>query len=547
MKKFLEKLKKHKVKFIVIAVIVVVAIIAIIFVNKKKAEALSQLHDMVDTETIERTDVTNYVAMTGTIVANDSQTVYSTQNGLKVLEVLVDVGSEVKEGDVIAVLDSTQYEEQLETAKRKLAVDEALRDLEIKIAQETLYETKLDGLDNWKHGITDVAEANTDMTYSQIEYQQACEDLSQARADLRYEVEKLEEDLEEARKDEKDAPSGSVSRNAAKEKRKDLEEKLDNLDHTFRSEYNSIVSAERGVQKAEQSIERQQRTINDTAEKFADSAEEARRRNLDAEENLQKENLQASVATDAQEDEVKKLQDQVDECVIKAPMSGVVTSVLIEEGDETGTDNNTICVIQDVSGYKVEGTIDEYDISKIYEGMTATVKTEATGDVEMTGKVSFVSPTPVVNNNSSGQSSSSAADYKVKVTLDNITEDVRIGMTAQTSIVLEEAKDVLAVPYDCILEKEDGTFAVYVVSDEMDGKKPEKPEKNMDEADQSDMGSGFSKGREYIVTKGVETDYMIEISANGLEEGMEVYVVGDADEDEMMNFGGGFMGGPGPR
>lgn len=564
MKKVLGFIKKHKKLTVVLIILILIGIGIGVLVHKVKGVA-ENLTKNITTETVQRQDISNYVAMTGTVIANDSQTVYSTQNGLKVLKINVEVGDEVKEGDVIAVLDSEDYAEKLETAKRQLEVDEAKRDLGLRIASEDLADAKLDGLDNWKEGEISVAQANTDLYYAQIEVQRACEDLSKAQSDLNYAVSHLEQELSDAKHDEKKAKSerdaytkdtdpwnaADKIYQAAKDKRKDLEEQYENREHTLSNYYSSVNNAQRQVENANENLEKTQRNADNAQEKFADSAEQARRQIVDRSESLEERKLDASIATDSSEDRVKELQKQVDECTIKAPMSGVITSVSIEEGDETSTENNTICVIQDTTGFKAEGTVDEYDISKIYEGMTAVIKTEATGDLEMTGKVSFVSPTPKTQSSSAMNDSSSAAVYPVRVIIDELDEAVRIGMTAETKLIIEEAKDVLTVPYDCIKEKEDGTCVIY--AERAEGEAPEggkfaagkKPDSK--DVDASDVSFASTLGKEIVITKGLETDYYTEISGPEVKEGMNVYVVGDSEEvvNSVMGAFGGGPGGPG--
>ena len=77
--------------------------------------------------------------------------------------------------------------------------------------------------------------------------------------------------------------------------------------------------------------------------------------------------------------------------------------------------------------------VDEYDISSISEGMEAAVIVEALGEDELPATVSFVSPT--VTTSSMGSST-----YAIEIALDDVNTDLRIGMTAQASIVLEAAE-----------------------------------------------------------------------------------------------------------
>ena len=80
-------------------------------------------------------------------------------------------------------------------------------------------------------------------------------------------------------------------------------------------------------------------------------------------------------------------------------------------------------------------------------------------------------------------------------------------MTARCSIILEEAEDVYAVPYDAIHVNKDGTSVIYA-EDTGQGKKPKKK----------------AGKREIEVTKGMESDYYVEIRGDGLSEGLRVII-----------------------
>ena len=85
-------------------------------------------------------------------------------------------------------------------------------------------------------------------------------------------------------------------------------------------------------------------------------------------------------------------------------------------------------------------SVDEYDIPDIAKGMEAVIKTDATGDEEMSGTVTFVAPTPTTttassSSGSSSSSSSSSSGYAVEVTITNPSERLRLGMTAKTCLL----------------------------------------------------------------------------------------------------------------
>ena len=156
----------------------------------------------------------------------------------------------------------------------------------------------------------------------------------------------------------------------------------------------------------------------------------------------------------------------------------------------------SIYEIQDVHNFIVEATVDEYDVVDIKEGQTAYVVTDSLGDEELEGVVTYVSPV-----GTSGQtmgSASGTASYEIQITINEPQEKLRSGMTASVSIALEESKDTLAVPYDCVQTNEAGESVIYV----------------------EDNG----ERKEIAVETGIETDYYIEVISDEISEGMTVYL-----------------------
>ncbi|HIS07884.1 MAG TPA: efflux RND transporter periplasmic adaptor subunit [Candidatus Choladocola avistercoris] len=217
-----------------------------------------------------------------------------------------------------------------------------------------------------------------------------------------------------------------------------------------------------------------------------------------------------------------------------APISGVITAMNVEVGDTYMGENSALFSVADNENFVVSANVDEYDISSISEGMEAAVIVEALGEDELPATVSFVSPT--VTTSSMGSST-----YAIEIALDDVNTDLRIGMTAQASIVLEAAYDVLTVPYDCVETDEDGNSVVYV--------------------DQDGERTAVS------VEVGMQGDYYVEVSGDGLDENTFVYYntplvnseATDSGDDSgaavtftggggggMPGGGGGMPGGGGP-
>ena len=192
--------------------------------------------------------------------------------------------------------------------------------------------------------------------------------------------------------------------------------------------------------------------------------------------------------------QIESYEEQLEDCTVYASMTGTITALNVEEGGVfTG---GTIYEIQDVHNFIVEATVDEYDVVDIEEGQTAYIVTDSLGDEELEGEVTYVSPV-----GTSGQtmgSASGTASYEIQITINEPQDKLRSGMTASVSIALEESKDTLAVPYDCVQTNEAGESVIYV----------------------DDNG----ERKEVVVETGIETDYYIEVSSDEISEGMTVYL-----------------------
>ena len=173
-----------------------------------------------------------------------------------------------------------------------------------------------------------------------------------------------------------------------------------------------------------------------------------------------------------------------------------------------------IAVIQDENNLLVNATVDQYTISDITEGMTTIIKTDTTGDLEMQGTLSFISPVPKSTIDGNGKTTITT-DYEIEATFKEQNERLRLGMNAITSFLIAEAKNVLSVPGSCIQTDGDRKF-VTVLVDETTG-----------------------ETKDIDVTTGLETDYDVEVKGEGLKEGMQVIVPDNmatdgTDEDDVI-------------
>jgi RND family efflux transporter MFP subunit len=143
---------------------------------------------------------------------------------------------------------------------------------------------------------------------------------------------------------------------------------------------------------------------------------------------------------------------------ITAPMSGVVASVSIQQG-ETVTSGSaaaqapTLVTIIDLNRLQVDAYVDETDIGKVQVGQTATFSVDAFPDKEFIGRVAAIYPKALILQN--------VVTYDVVITIDNQEGLLRPDMTANTIITVAKREKVLAVPNQAV-RREDGQRVAFV-------------------------------------------------------------------------------------
>lgn len=227
------------------------------------------------------------------------------------------------------------------------------------------------------------------------------------------------------------------------------------------------------------------------------------------EDNLKTAQINNSTSLDAKKNQEKQYQDQLAQGNVTAQISGVVTAVNITAGDNYT--NGTMISIEDDSSYIVDTSVDDYDIGDISLNMPVAIKTNGTGDTELEGVISYIAPKPEGSTTSSASassttsalasatsSSSGGVNYEVKVAVNTPNDKLKLGMTAQLSIVLESKQDVLTVPYNAITKTKAGKGILTVFDDKT------------------------KKTKKITVNTGLETDYYVEVSGSQVKEGMKV-------------------------
>jgi HlyD family secretion protein len=143
---------------------------------------------------------------------------------------------------------------------------------------------------------------------------------------------------------------------------------------------------------------------------------------------------------------------------IRAPFSGIVLTRPTEVGDAVssilnmGSSATLIMTLGDVSSVYIKGEVDEADIGKADCGQRVRTKVESFPNESFEGVVKRIAPM--------GKELNNVTTFEVRVSILNPQGRLRVNMTANAEIVLEEHKNVLLVPESALVYDKDKKVSV---------------------------------------------------------------------------------------
>ena len=147
---------------------------------------------------------------------------------------------------------------------------------------------------------------------------------------------------------------------------------------------------------------------------------------------------------------------------IRAPISGIVLQRPTEVGDAVssllnlGSAASLIMILGDTSSVYIKGDVDEADIGKTELNQRVRTKVESYPNESFEGVVKRIAPM--------GKDQNNVTTFEVRVTISNPQGKLRVGMTANAEIVLEERKNVLLVPETALVYEKDKSTWVQLLA-----------------------------------------------------------------------------------
>jgi len=160
---------------------------------------------------------------------------------------------------------------------------------------------------------------------------------------------------------------------------------------------------------------------------------------------------------------VEEARDQLSKTIIRAPISGRVTRLNVEQGETVivGTMNNPgslVLTVSDLSVMEVVLEVDETDVPEISLGDSAAVELDAFPDLVFPGTVTEIGNSAIrPPSQVAGTGQTPTIDFEVVVTLENPAAELRPDLSATAEVVTDTRIDQLAIPIIALtLREEDG-------------------------------------------------------------------------------------------
>lgn len=193
--------------------------------------------------------------------------------------------------------------------------------------------------------------------------------------------------------------------------------------------------------------------------------------------------------------ELKYLNEELEKTKIRALKDGTITKIDAKEGE---VPKSAIARIETVNKLKIESLIKEYNVKDVKIGTKVIITSDALGDEEFEGKVSFINPTP---EDLDPNSQSKDVNYKTEIDISKEdSEKLSPGMSLRVKYILSEQEDTYHVPTTAIFNRDGKDYVLALKKD----------------------GNNTYKIANVEVKKGLENDFETAIKGKDLKRDMKV-------------------------
>jgi HlyD family secretion protein len=156
----------------------------------------------------------------------------------------------------------------------------------------------------------------------------------------------------------------------------------------------------------------------------------------------------AALGLKTAEAQLRRAENAYNRTILYAPFDGLISAVATETGGIVAP-GLTVIEMTDLAPLRLTVQVDEVDIRLVQPQLPARVELDALPDVSFPAQIEQIALT--------GTNENGIVSYGVDLTLNSTDPRVRVGMTAEASIIVTERDDTLIVPNIYIrLERQDG-------------------------------------------------------------------------------------------
>nr|MQY60339.1 HlyD family efflux transporter periplasmic adaptor subunit [bacterium] len=192
----------------------------------------------------------------------------------------------------------------------------------------------------------------------------------------------------------------------------------------------------------------------------------------------------------------KETREAIASMTLIAPISGIVLSRDTDKGSavipiSSAYGGTMIMTLADVSEKHFRGDVDEADIGKVHLGLPARIYVEAYPDEPFKANLTHISPR--------GREKEDIINFEIRTIVSDQENRLRVGMSADAELILEEHENVLVIPEGAIIY-EDGKTFVNIQDDSVEeGRRKVEINKGVSDGLRTEVLSGLEEGQVVVL------------------------------------------------
>jgi HlyD family secretion protein len=314
------------------------------------------------------------------------------KTGGRVTQILVNEGDEVKTGQVVAVIQDQEVDQQLQAAIAQVNAarqDEAQAKLQVSVAQSRILESQANLAQAREDSQGRVSQAESTVSASRTQIAQAKAQVLQAQAEVRRAASQLKLAKSDRDRYAELGEQGVISRQQLDQ----VQTAADTAQATLETARATLVAQVAAVKTAEEQLKAVQGSLVQTR---STSINATIRTNQLLAYQQQKEQAQTQLMAAKAKVQVaianqQQLQKRLDSFTVKSPINGTVQDRPIEPGAVVTSGKTLLTVINPQAVY-LRAYVPEGDIGKIYPGKSARVFLDSNPEKPLPATVSSIDP-----------------------------------------------------------------------------------------------------------------------------------------------------------